>query len=153
MHFIIKLHSVFSLFSCDTILCFRPLLLPAGASGRHGERGHLPHLELGLLGQELTRGRHLAPPPQQQQQQIVLQQQQCLQVLRRPLIVEDLVTQRRTPPPSSSGQKSKMWSPRIVAEWDTIPAAQAVGSIFFMIVKYHLSAACPARAPELCWNS
>lgn len=73
----------------------------------------------------------------------------------RPRIVEDLVTQSRTPPPPppSSGQKSKMWSQRIVAEWDTIPAAQAVGSIFSMIVKYHLSAACPARAPELCRNS
>lgn len=64
------------LFSCDVISCFRPLLLPAGAGGRHGERGHLPHLELGLLGQELSRGRHLAPPPQQQQQQIGQQHQQ-----------------------------------------------------------------------------
>ena len=64
------------LFSCDVISCFRPLLLPAGAGGRYGERGHLPHLELGLLGQELSRGCHLAPPPQQQQQQIGQQHQQ-----------------------------------------------------------------------------
>lgn len=72
----ILLSPVSLIFYLFIFLCFRPLLLPAGAGGRHGERRHLPDLELGLLGQELARGRHLVPPSQQQQQQISRQQQQ-----------------------------------------------------------------------------
>ena len=57
------------LFSCDVISCFRPLLLPAGAGGRHGEHRHLPHLLLLPLWPDLARD-HEPSPPQQQQQQV-----------------------------------------------------------------------------------
>ena len=51
-------------------VCCRAVLLPAGAGGRHGELGHLPHLRGGgpAGGQAVPL---LPPPPQQQQQQVV----------------------------------------------------------------------------------
>ena len=74
--------------------CCRAVLLPAGACGRHGELGHLPHLLGGPAGGQAVP--LLPPPPQQQQQQVV--------------------TPPPPPPPqpgpcsrgSSRGQKSKM---------------------------------------------
>ena len=50
-------------------VCCRAVLLPAGAGGRHGELGHLPHLRGGgpAGGQAVP----LLPPPPQQQQQVV----------------------------------------------------------------------------------
>ena len=48
-------------------LSSRPLLLPAGAGGRHGEHRHLPHLVL-PLGPDLARDDEPTPPQQQQQQ-------------------------------------------------------------------------------------
>ena len=49
--------------------CCRAVLLPAGACGRHGELGHLPHLLGGPAGGQAVP--LLPPPPQQQQQQVV----------------------------------------------------------------------------------